>query len=142
MTCEHPKEKFDRSSTIGFGSAIAIGVAFWILSGVLVTTPDTAPTDSSIPAITIAPEEARTVNVIFSLASVREDGPSTLLLTESIVLAGFAGQREITWMMGLKKGKNLLPLPLIAISPADGELLATLSPGEDDRTFRLRIDVV
>jgi len=32
-------------------------------------------------------------------------------------------------------------LRLIAILPTTGELMATLKHGEDDRTFRLRIDV-
>jgi len=34
-----------------------------------------------------------------------------------------------------------LPLTLVALSPAGGELLARLEHGDRDRTFRLRVDV-
>jgi hypothetical protein len=65
----------------------------------------------------------------------------TVTLPDGIELAGFPGQREIAWQTSLVEGKNFLPLELIALTPAGGEVLARLEHDDRDRTFRLRIDV-
>jgi len=132
------KHQHKRSWMTGFGSAVAAGLAIWLLSGVILDAPTM---DSPIPTITMALEEPRTVNLVFSSASALENATLTVTLPDGIEIAGFEGQREITWVTDLKAGKNLLPLRLIAILPTTGELMATLKHGEDDRTFRLRIDV-
>lgn len=132
------KQQHKRSWMTGFGSAIAAGLAIWILSGVIIDAPTAG---SPIPTITMALEEPRTVNLVFSSASALENATLTVSLPDGIEIAGFEGQREITWVTNLKAGKNFLPLRLIAILPTTGELLATLKHGEDDRTFRLRVDV-
>ena len=132
------RQQHKRSWMTGFGSAVAAGLAVWILSGVIMDTPTT---DSAIPTITMALEEPRTINLVFSSASALENATLTVTLPDGIEIAGFEGQREITWVTDLKAGKNLLPLRLIATMPTTGELLATLRHGEDDRTFRLLVDV-
>jgi hypothetical protein len=65
----------------------------------------------------------------------------TVTLPDGIELAGFPGQREITWETSLVEGKNYLPLELIALTPVGGEVLARLEHDNRDRTFRLRIEV-
>ena len=135
------KQQHKRSWMTGFGSAVAAGMAIWLLSGVLIDAPTTDPANASIPTVTMALEEPHTVNLVFSSLTALDDATLTVMLPEGIELAGFEGQREITWMTSLKKGKNLLPLRLIATMPTDGELLATLRHGEDDRTFRLQVNV-
>ena len=66
---------------------------------------------------------------------VEIDGP------DGIELAGFPGQREITWRTRLAEGRNLLPLELVAVTPLGGEVLARLEHDNRERTFRLRIEV-
>jgi hypothetical protein len=132
------KQRNKQSWMTGFGSAVAAGLAIWLFSGAIIDAP---MTESPIPTITMALEEPRTVNLVFSSVAALENATLTVSLPEGIEIAGFEGQREITWITDLKAGKNLLPLRLIAILPTTGELLATLKHGEDDRTFRLRVDV-
>jgi hypothetical protein len=78
---------------------------------------------------------------VFSSATALESASLTVLLPEGIELAGFPGQSEITWETSLNAGKNLLPLKLVALSPAGGEVLARLEHNDRNRTFRLRVDV-
>jgi hypothetical protein len=87
-------------------------------------------------------EQPQTFNLVFSSASALSDATMTVVLPHGIEVAGFAGQREITWMTSLKEGRNILPLTLIATSPAGGELLATLQHEDDDKTFRLKVTVI
>lgn len=125
----------------GFGSAIAAGLAVWIMSGVLLGTPGLPDVDTSIPDVTIALEEPRTVNLVFASATALDSATLTITLPEGIDLYGFPGQREIRWETSLAEGKNRLPLKLIAHSPQGGEILARLEHKDRDREFRLRVDV-
>jgi hypothetical protein len=125
----------------GFGSAIAAGLAIWVITAILMTTPQLPDAEPAIPGVTIALAQEQTVRLVFASASALDSATLTVSLPEGIELAGFPGQREITWETSLEKGKNLLPLTLIALTPAGGELLATLEHEDRNRTFRLLVDV-
>ena len=126
---------------MGFGSAVAAGIAVWIVSTILMTAPQLPQIDPSIPGVTIALEEPRTVNLVFASATALDSAMLTVSLPEGIELAGFPGQREVTWETSLAEGGNLLPLKLVALTPVGGELLARLEHNDRDRTFRLRVEV-
>ena len=125
----------------GFGSAVAAGLAIWVITAMLMTTPQLPDAEPAIPGVTIAMEQEHTVRLVFSSAQALDSAMLTVSLPDGIELAGFPGQREITWETSLKEGKNLLPLTLIALTPAGGELLARLEHKDRNRTFRLRVDV-
>jgi hypothetical protein len=125
----------------GFGSAVAAAAAIWIVSGVLFGSPDLPAPEATIPGVTIALEEPRTVNLVFASATALDSATLTVTLPDGVELDGFPGQREITWETSLDKGKNLLPLTLVALTPAGGELLATLEHENRGRTFRLQVNI-
>ena len=125
----------------GFGSAIAAGLAIWVITAMLMTTPQLPDAEPTIPGVTIAMQQEHTVRLVFSSAQALDSATLTVSLPDGIELAGFPGQQEITWQTSLQEGKNLLPLTLIALTPAGGELLARLEHKDRNRTFRLRVDV-
>ena len=125
----------------GFGAAMAATIAAWMIGGLLLNDPQLPDPAATIPGVTIAMEQPRTVNLVFASATALESATLTVSLPEGIELDGFPGQREITWQTSLKEGRNHLPLTLIALTPAGGELLARLEHDDRDRTFRLRVDV-
>lgn len=137
------KRQRNRWMMTGFGSAIAAGLAIWVITATLWTTPEhTVPgTDPSIPGVTVMLEEEHTVRLMFASATSLENATLTVTLPDGIELAGFPGQREIAWETSLEEGKNVLPLTLIALTPAGGELLARLEHEDRSRTFRLQVDV-
>jgi len=123
----------------GFGSALAAGLVIWLVAGDWIGTreqPIAAPLQ-----VTMALENPRTINLVFSSASDLTDATLTVSLPPGIEIQGFQGQREISWMTSLKEGRNVLPLKLIATSPQGGELLATLQHDDDNKTFRLQVTV-
>jgi hypothetical protein len=134
------RQQHHRGWLKGFGSAIAAGVAIWMIGGLFFTTPDFP--DADVPAVTMALEEPHTVNLVFASTSELIDATLTVMLPDGIEIAGFEGQREISWETSLTAGRNVLPLKLIATSPMGGEILATLRHNEDDRTFRLHVTVI
>lgn len=140
-THEGSRRQRNRWLMTGFGSAVAAGIALWFVGGFLFATPEATLPEATIPGITMTLEEPRTVNLVFASATALESAMLTVSLPDGVELAGFPGQREISWQTSLNEGKNLLPLKLIAVSPMGGEILARLEHDDRDRTFRLRIDV-
>lgn len=125
----------------GFGSAIAAGLAIWMVTATLLPG-DIVPTSSdALPGVTMALEEPRTVNLVFSSATALDTAMLTVLLPAGVEVDGFPGQREITWETSLVSGKNVLPLTLVALTPTGGELLARLEHDSRTRTFRVRLDI-
>lgn len=125
----------------GFGSAVAAGLAIFVVALTLTGTPQAPGVSSSIPGVTIALAEPRTVNLVFSSAETLDTATLTVTLPAGVELEGFPGQSEVTWETSLAEGRNLLPLKLIAVTPVGGELLARLQHDDRDRTFRLQVNV-
>lgn len=140
-THEGSRRQRKRWILTGFGSAVAAGLALWFVGGFFFAAPDTPDAAADIPGITMTLEEPRTVNLVFASTAALDSALLTLTLPDGIELAGFPGQREVAWQTSLNEGKNLLPLKLIAVSPAGGEVLARLEHRDRGRTFRLRIEV-
>jgi hypothetical protein len=135
------RQQRNRWLLAGFGSAVAAGLAIWMITAMLMTTPQLPDAEPAIPGVTIAMEQEHTVRLVFSSAEALDSATLTVSLPDGIELAGFPGQREITWETSLQEGRNLLPLTLVALTPAGGELLARLEHKDRNRTFRLRVDV-
>lgn len=128
----------------GFGGALAAGLVIWMIAGPLMSGLQTgndvpAPT---IHEVTMALETPSTINLVFSSDEPLTDATLTVNLPAGIELQGFAGQQEITWMTSLVSGKNVLPLKLVATMPFGGELYATLRHEDDDRIFRVKVEVI
>jgi len=140
-THEGTRRQRNRWVMTGFGSAIAAGLVLWLVGGFFLTTPNLPQPDASIPGIAMTLEEPRTINLMFASETPLEGATLTVTLPDGIELAGFPGRREIAWETSLVEGKNYLPLELIALTPAGGEVLARLEHDNRDRTFRLRIEV-
>jgi hypothetical protein len=129
-----------RSWLTGFGSAVAAGVAIWFVGSMLISSTAPVAPEASLPTVAMTVEEPRTINLVFSSTTRMDNATLTVLLPDGMRIAGLDGQ-HITWTTSLSKGRNVLPLQLVAAYPASGELLATLQHDGADRTFRLRIDV-
>ena len=140
-THEGSRRQRNRWVMTGFGGAVAAGLAVWLISGMLMTAPQMPDLDASIPGITMALEEPSTVNLVFSSTTAMESATLTVSLPAGVELAGFPGQREISWETSLSAGRNLLPLKLVALTPVGGELLARLEHDDRDRVFRLQVNV-
>lgn len=138
---EGTRRQRNRWLMTGFGSALAAGIVLAFVNGWFFNATSVPQMDATIPGVTMALAEPQTINLVFSSAEALNDATLTVLLPDGIELAGFPGQREISWETNLAAGKNLLPLKLVALTPHGGELLARLQHDDRDRTFRLRVKV-
>ncbi len=140
-TMQGTRRQRNRWVLTGFGGAIAAGIAGWVVFGLLLQSPQPADVAAPIPGVTIALEEPRTVRLVFASAAALDSAMLTVKLPDGVELAGFPGQREVTWETSLEQGQNLLPLTLVATRGSGGEVFATLEHDERSRTFKLRIDI-
>ncbi len=130
-----------RTWGIGVGSALVAGIAVWLVSGLLLKTPQ-LDRPNKIDGLTIALNEARTVNLMFVSADALEDATLVVQLPPGVEVAGYAGRSEIRWSTQLQQGKNILPLQLIATDGHGGELLARVEHASKQKTFRLNVTVI
>lgn len=121
----------------GIGAAAA-GLALWF-SGAALFAPESP--ESGLPTVSMTLDEPETVRLVFAAETALEDATMTVTLPDGIELAGFPGEHEIRWDTSLAEGRNLLPLTLIAKTPAGGEMRARLEHDTRDRVFRVRINV-
>ena len=130
-----------RSWGIGVGSALAAGVAVWLVAGLLLKAPELDAPDN-IPGLTIAMNETRTVNLMFASASDLPDATLVVQLPPGVEVAGYRGRSEIRWSTQLQQGRNVLPLELVAIDGHGGELIARVEHASKQKTFRLNVSVI
>jgi hypothetical protein len=140
-THEGTRRQRNRWLLTGFGSALAAGIVLWLIGGFFLTAPDLPEAEAPIPGVAMTLEMPRTINLVFASKTALDGAKLTVMLPDGIELAGFPGQREITWNTSLVEGRNLLPLELIALTPTGGEVLARLEHDNRGRTFRLHIEV-
>lgn len=91
------------------------------------------------PAIALLVNQVKAVNVVIDSVADQDEATIHIALAGNIEIDGYPGSRELRWNTRLLRGKNLLTLPLILQTAADGYLDVSYSAGSD--VHRLRIPV-
>ena len=84
-------------------------------------------------------ERPTTVGVAFDAGSTLENVRFTVDLPAGMQVAGQPGLHHLSWMGELRKGRNLLKLPVIAHAGTDGLMTAELSRGTERRTYSVSV---
>jgi hypothetical protein len=133
---------------LGFGSAAAAALAMWVVVGM---SPDELPVATNAPEQAVARVEAaspvldialnteRTIKLAFASGESLQGAKITIRLPENVALVGYPGRRELSWQTNLKKGDNLLSLPVLATQVASGELVADIEYQGRVKTLRLNL---
>ena len=126
--------------TLGGALAAGLGLVFvfnlWLMSPA--GEPDNS--DAGIPSIHIALQETRNIKLLFVADHALQDARLTLLLPANIELSGYDGQRRLSWTTQLKKGNNLLVLPVTAHRAGAGTLTAELEQQGKKEIFRIDME--
>lgn len=115
---------------LGVAAAVSLVVA-GLLAWLLAAAPRTAP----------APAAPQMVNVVIDANAYRRGALLTLELSDELELDGYGEQRRIEWRTDLKKGRNLLSLPVKVRPGSDrGDVRVALSY-DGSRATEMRIPV-
>ena len=118
----------------GFATAMAASLAIWFASTVYL--PDD-PVGSQQAPISIAVNQAQTVRLMFEAQADIQQVSLSIGLPDNIELSGYPGRKQLSWQTSLKKGQNILALPIMAVDQGQGELVAQLNYGDKTKTFRV-----
>lgn len=138
-----------RGFMLGFGSAAAAALAMWVVvgmspSGLPTGTPapeqTVASAETKQPALSIALNAKQTIRLAFASGEALKGAKITIRLPDNVALVGYPGRRQLSWETNLKKGDNLLSLPVMATQVASGELVADIEYQGQVKTLRLNIE--
>jgi len=118
----------------GFATAMAASVFLWVASTTIFVPQQS---DNTPNAISIAMHEARPVRLLFDAPSDLQQVTLSIELPANVELDGYPGRSQLSWNTRLKKGQNVLTLPINALNVGKGELVAQLTYGDKKKTYRL-----
>jgi len=125
----------------GFGGAIAAGVVGWMILGQPIN--DSATVDQvPIAGLTVMIGTPKTIRLSINSADELTDANLVVMLPAGIEVVGFDMQREIEWTTTIKKGPNILELPIIVLSGAGGTIFARVEHENRTKTFEFTISVI
>lgn len=119
----------------GFATAAIAGLAIWLVSSLYLP-------ESAVPRpqmISVAMNQIQTVSLVFDAPSDVQQVELSIGLPHNMELEGYPGYRELSWQTSLHKGQNVLALPLLAIQPGQGHLLAQLRYSDKVKTFSVAV---
>lgn len=130
---------------LAWGSAVAAALVLGLWIGQS-TTPDPEPEVGqgndmarvAEPVPMLNPVE-RTVKLAFTAGEMLDDVTLTLNLPPHVELTGLPGQQQVRWQVSLEQGDNVLTLPLRILFPGEGELIAELDAGGQQKVFRTQL---
>jgi len=131
-----------RGFAVGFGSAVAAGLALWLVVGLLPMQPGQQSDEGAVSEISIAVNEPREVTLAFHSVRALEGARITISLPENVALVGYPGRRTLEWQTNLAEGNNILRLPVVATGAEGGQLVAVLEHGNKTRTLKINLKAV
>ena len=123
--------------TAGIASLSAISLALWLFMGGQTTIP--ANVDPQMVSIVL--NQTHPVRLMFDADRDIRQAELSISLSDNVELVGFPGYRQLKWKMYLKKGQNLLALPIKATSHGQGELHTQLNYNNSVKKHDLLLNV-
>ncbi len=123
----------------GAGLALAASLALAGIVSVFIYQPHS--TEPEPGAIRISMQQPKSISVVFNAREDLEQVTISIELSDNLALDGYGGKRTVSWNTPLQKGKNVLSLPIIATQSGNGTVIARLRLGDQDKTFRIHVNV-
>ena len=125
----------------GFSAGITVAVAFMLLLFFGLPFKGAEKAIEQLAGVTMAVGAAHTIQMVVNVPQDLAGSTISLLLPEHIELDGYPGERQITWTTDLRKGDNLLALPVIGRQVGAGTLVARVEHENKRKVFEVAMDV-
>ncbi len=129
-----------RLAAAGFIGAFGLSIVTVLLTGLAVHAPRSRAVPQ-VAAVTLKPNRAQTVNLVFDSGTALDDVVVTVELPRGVELRGHELARRIEWDTKLVAGSNLLPLEIVATSGRGGELVARVRHDGSAKEFLVKLSV-
>lgn len=119
----------------GFATALMAAVVLW--GGVTALRPD-APIAAHVQ---MAVNQVRTVGLVIDAPDDLQGVEVSMEVPANVELVGFPGRRHLSWKTDLRKGRNVLSLPIVATGRGEDEMRVSLFHHRKSKTFRVLLGV-
>ena len=136
MSRRHTRRQQWRWFGAGIGAAMAAGLAVMALIALLKPLNETI---SAEPMVVAKVNQAGSVHILVHSGHTIDEVRFTLVVPENIELQGYEGRRQVAWKGRLRKGENLLSLPVVAVKPSSGTLVVIIEHGESSKEYHVNI---
>ena len=136
----------------GFGSAIAAGLALWAVVSLFPAqqVTDTQTSGENLAqnvqnenenAISISLHESTSIKLAFHAAQAVQGATITISLSDNLEVVGYQNRQTLEWKTDLLAGDNVLTLPVKALSPIQGRIIAQVSHNKLQKSIELKLNV-
>lgn len=122
-----------------FAGAIAAGFAIWfITASTLLSVPtNTQDSTNNIYKVTVS-NEVKTIKVAIESKYKLTDVQMSIELSPNLELAGFGSRTSINWSTQLKKGINLIQLPILGLAAGNGEIITRIQMNGKEKIMYIK----
>jgi hypothetical protein len=131
-----------RHAPFWLGVGVGVALAASIGAAVVMLRPLADSAERGVPAVTLALNQVRNVDVALSSPEPLASAEIHVTLTGEIGLDGFDDQRELRWTTDLDRGVNQLTLPIVARGTHGGQVLVEVQHGDKRRAFVVDVRAV
>jgi len=117
----------------GFAGALVAGLVLWGLVAIYPPAQPKSPTAS----FNIALYQPQKISLAFNAPADIRNVKVSIELPQQFEVVGHEGRRLLSWKTDLKKGRNILTLPVIATSEGRGVMIARLSRNKETKTLQV-----
>jgi len=117
----------------GFAGALVAGLMLWGLVTFYSPVQPQAPKAS----FNIALYQPKKISLAFNAPADISNVKVSIELPQQFEVVGHAGRRLLSWNTDLKKGRNILTLPVIAKGEGKGVMVARLSRNKETKTIQI-----
>ena len=138
----HPVAKrepfFKHWFAAGFGGAFAAGLALWAVFTVIGPFQPA----SDVPMFSIAVQQTRSVSLAINVPEDMDGVTLTVELPKNFEISGYRGKQQLAWQTRLKKGRNVLTLPVVALEQGQGQLVARVARHQKSKLLRVNLQAM
>ena len=135
----HPHR--NRTFASGFAAALVAGIVLWFVTGVYGPDGEYGSSQPQLAELSISLHETRRVRLSFNSPEDMERVRVSLVLPDHVELEGYPGRKQIAWYTDLRKGDNILTLPLSALRSDKGVFTAKVGNGETVKQIQFNLNV-
>lgn len=82
-------------------------------------------------------DEVRTIKVAIDSEQALDDVSLRIELSDNLELAGFGNKKQINWTTGLRKGVNVIALPVVGIAKGKGDITTRIQLNGKEKVMRI-----
>lgn len=122
-------------------AAIAATVFVSVSLGVMMGYQMQQGAEPTISTVAMTLQQPKELNLVFHSPAQFADATFVIELPDGVEVDGLPNQRVVSWQAGLRKGQNLLSIPVVARQATEGEIVARIVHGSGSKTFRMNIEL-